>query len=204
MTRRDHWQSVYTSKAPDAVSWYRPHLERSLVWLDAMQLARGARLVDIGGGASTWVDDVLARGFESVTVLDIADAALAHPRARLGAEAHRVDWVVADATDVPFADESVDLWHDRAVFHFLTDPRERSRYLAGLRRCVRPGGAVIIGTFAPDGPERCSGLPVRRYSPEQIVAALGPGWALRDRATETHETPWGATQHFAWACCVRE
>jgi ubiquinone/menaquinone biosynthesis C-methylase UbiE len=203
MSTREHWDEVYRSKSPDAVSWHRPHLERSLAWIDRCSLDPSAHIVDVGGGASTLVDDLLARGFERVTVADISAQALEHSRKRLGDAAQRVRWIVGDATTPLFDDESVDLWHDRAVFHFLTDATQRDGYVAAIRRCVRPGGFVIIATFGPRGPERCSGLPVVRYASTDIAAALGRDFELVDHADEEHITPSGAPQAFAFALCRR-
>jgi SAM-dependent methyltransferase len=203
MGTREHWDEVYRSKSPDSVSWYRPRLERSLAWIDRCGLDPSAHVVDVGGGASTLVDDLLARGFERVSVADIAAQALEHSRARLGDAAARVRWIVGDATTPLFDEASVDLWHDRAVFHFLTDAPRRAAYVEAVHRCVRPGGFVIIATFGPKGPERCSGLPVVRYASSEIAEALGREFELVDHADEEHVTPWGAPQAFAYALCRR-
>jgi SAM-dependent methyltransferase len=198
-----HWEDVYGRKQPHEVSWYRPHLDRSLASIDACQLSTSARLVDVGGGASTLVDDLLERGFTDVTVLDLSQAALARSRARLGERAASVRWVEGDATAAHFEPASVDLWHDRAVLHFLTDASARDAYLAHLRRAVRPGGFVVLATFAPEGPEKCSGLPVVRYAPEALAALLGPEFELLDSASDEHHTPWGSTQAFSYVRCRR-
>ena len=203
MSTRDHWDEVYRSKSPESLSWYRPRLERSLSWIDGCGLDPRAHVVDVGGGASTLVDDLLARGFERVSVADISEEALARSRARLGGAAHDVRWVVGDATTPLFDEDDVDLWHDRAVFHFLTDAARRDAYVEALRRCLRPGGFAIIATFGPNGPDHCSGLPVSRYTASDIAAALGPGFELVAQADEEHTTPWGASQAFAYALCRR-
>lgn len=203
MSTREHWDEVYRSRSPDSVSWYRSHLERSLAWIDGCGLAPHAHVVDVGGGASTLVDDLLARGFERVSVVDLSGEGIAHSRARLGDAARGVRWIVGDATTTLFDEGSVDLWHDRAVFHFLTDTARRDAYLDTLRRCVRPGGFALIATFGPNGPERCSGLPVVRYASADIAAALGEGFELVAQADEEHTTPRGATQAFAYALCRR-
>lgn len=201
---RAHWREVYATRDPQQVSWYRPHLERSLVWIDALFAYPGATAVaDIGGGAATLVDDLLARGFAEITVIDLAEEALAHSRARLGERASAVRWIAGDATTALLDAESLDLWHDRAVFHFLTDDARRAAYLEQLHRVLRPGGYALIATFAPDGPERCSGLPVRRHAPAEIAHALGPGFTLVDEARETHVKPAGGEQRFAYALCRR-
>lgn len=203
MSRQDHWDTVYASKDPAAVSWYRPQLEQSLRWIDGCALDPSAHLVDIGGGASTLVDDLLQRGFERLAVLDLSARALERSQARLGARAEAVRWIVGDATARWFDDASVDLWHDRAVFHFLTAPEDRDAYLEQVRRVVRTGGYALLATFAPDGPERCSGLPVVRYAPDALAAALGAGFTLLDSAHEVHQTPWGSAQSFTYALCQR-
>jgi len=203
MSRRDHWEAVYASKAPNTVSWYRAHLDRSIAWIDHLHLPSDARIVDIGGGASTLVDDLVARGFTAVTVLDLAASALEHARARLGDSAARITWIVGDATEPHLERASVDLWHDRAVLHFLTEPAARASYVAQLHRCLRPGGHVILGTFDVDGPERCSGLPVTRYAPAKLAALLGPEFELVQAAQEVHHTPAGGAQAFAYALCRR-
>jgi len=203
MSSREHWDAVYDSKAPDAVSWYRPRLDRSLAFVDACRLGADAHIVDIGGGASTLVDDLLAKGFTQISVADISRHALEHSQVRLGQAGETVRWVVGDATTQLFAPDSVDLWHDRAVFHFLTDAQDREAYLQALRASVRAGGFVILATFGPNGPERCSGLPVVRYASEQLAAALGSDFELIVAADEDHATPWGAPQAFSYALCRR-
>jgi ubiquinone/menaquinone biosynthesis C-methylase UbiE len=203
MSTREHWDAIYRHKAPDSVSWYRPHLEQSLAWIDSCALDPRAHVVDVGGGASTLVDNLLDRGFERISVVDLSAQALAQAQARLGDSARAVRWVVGDATTQLFDKDSVDLWHDRAVFHFLTEPAQRDAYIAALRRSVRQGGYVIIATFGPQGPERCSGLPVVRYSPAGIAAALGSDFVLENEANVEHTTPAGASQAFAYALCRR-
>ena len=203
MSRREHWDAVYRARSPDAVSWYRPRLERSLEWIERCAADRDSRIVDVGGGASTLVDDLLEREYSHVCVVDISSEALSRSRARLGAAAASVEWVVGDVTSPILDDSSVDVWHDRAVFHFLTDPILRDAYVAALHRAVRPGGFVVIATFGPNGPGRCSGLPVQRYASSEIADALGAGFELVDRADEQHVTPTGATQAFAYSLCRR-
>ncbi len=198
-----HWQGVYERKSSDEVSWYRPHLERSLGFIRSAGLAPDARIVDVGGGASTLVDDLLAEGFRNVAVIDIADAALATARARLGAKAEQVDWIVGDVTTPLLEPNTVDFWHDRAVFHFLTDTDARAAYLAQVARCVRPGGQVLVATFGLDGPEKCSGLPVTRYDADGIHAVFGDTFEKLGDDSETHATPWGSTQSFVYCFCRR-
>lgn len=201
--REEHWESVYREKRADEVSWYRPHLDRSLAFLDDCKLDASARIVDVGGGASTFVDDLLESGFTDITVLDLSSAALSRAQARLGDRAKDVRWIRGDATEALLAPDSVDLWHDRAAFHFLTDPERRAAYIERVRRAVRKGGYVIIATFALDGPEKCSGLPIRRESPESIAASFLPDFEKIAEAREEHMTPWGARQPFSYALCRR-
>lgn len=204
MDLQAHWQGVYTTKAPDAVSWYRPHLERSLGFVQALAPDPDARIVDVGGGASTLVDDLLAAGYRDLAVIDLAEAALATARARLGPRGDRVRWIAGDATTPLLAPGSVALWHDRAVFHFLTTEAERRAYVTQVRRAVRPGGHVVLATFAEDGPERCSGLPVCRYAPDALHAVFGEGFTKIGEDREVHTTPGGSVQAFAYCLCVRE
>lgn len=200
---RSHWEKVYTTKAETAVSWYQPHSLRSLELISGAATDPAAAIVDIGGGASRLVDDLLARGYTDLTILDLSEAALAKSRLRLGRDAGKVAWVVADiiAWHPP---RTYDVWHDRAVFHFLTGMETQAAYLAALRVGTAVGSTVIMATFALDGPESCSGLPVQRYSPETLASRLGPAFSLTQRAEESHETPWGSRQKFCYAAFRRE
>ncbi len=200
--RQQHWDRIHSGKAPAEVSWYRPHLDQSLRFIHDAGLVPSARIIDIGGGASTLVDDLLDRGFEDVTVLDISASALERTRERLGARASAVTWLVGDVTSVELPAESYDLWHDRAVFHFLTDPEERARYVAAVRRCLRPGGHLVMATFGPGGPEKCSGLEVTRYGADALRNRFGNGFRLVGSCAEIHTTPSGATQEFMY-CHLR-
>jgi hypothetical protein len=199
---RDHWEGVYSTKAETAVSWYQRHSTRSLALVTA-SADRASHIVDIGGGASTLVDDLLERGYTNVTVLDIAEAPLAKARSRLGAKASRVTWIVADVTRWQ-PPRLYDAWHDRAVFHFLTKAEEQDAYVATLRAGTKPRATVIMATFAPDGPDNCSGLPVQRYSPQALAARIGPPFVLVDETHEAHSTPWGAEQRFAYSVFRRQ
>lgn len=203
MTDKSHWESVYRQKSASDVSWYQPHLQQSLMLIAQAELRPAAAIVDIGGGASTLVDDLLAQGFTNVTVIDLAGPALAQAQQRLGEGAKSVRWIEGDATTELLAPESVDLWHDRAVFHFLTDASRRSAYLEQVERCVRPRRFVVLSTFAPDGPERCSGLPVARYSPDELAEALGPAFVKLAEAREHHTSPSGNQQSFSYVLCRR-
>lgn len=204
MTDPDHWQAVYAQKHPDEVSWYTPHLERSLAFIRSCGLASDARIVDVGGGASTLVDDLLAAGYRNVAVIDLAEAALAAAKARLGDRADDVEWIVGDVTTTLLPAASVDFWHDRAVFHFLTEEAARSAYLVQVLRAVRPGGHVLVATFGLDGPARCSGLPVARYDASGIHAIFGDAFEKVADAAERHETPWGSAQSFVYCFCRRQ
>jgi 2-polyprenyl-3-methyl-5-hydroxy-6-metoxy-1,4-benzoquinol methylase len=199
VTTREHWDDVYTRKAPDEVSWFRPGLDRSLGFIDDLGLARDAPIIDVGGGASTLPDDLLARGYSNVTVLDVSAKALEVAADRLGERGLDINWVAADVTEVVLAPAAYALWHDRAVFHFLVDDELRRRYVATCRAAVRPWGHILVATFGPDGPERCSGLPVRRYDANQLHAAFGLDLRLVAEATESHVTPSGARQQFCYA-----
>jgi trans-aconitate methyltransferase len=197
--REHHWRTVYTDKQPDAVSWYQSTPTQSLLALDRFGAGPGQSLIDIGGGASTLVDALLARGWGDVTVLDIAAPALAAAQARLGAAGADVAWLVADITAWQPA-RRYDVWHDRAVFHFLTQPQQRAAYIRALGEGLAAGGLAIIASFAPDGPEKCSGLAVERYDADKLAATLGPGFTLAADWRHEHITPWGAPQVFTW--CV--
>lgn len=198
-----HWQKVYSEKAPDRVSWYRPHLDKSLEFIRICGLNPNARIVDVGGGASTLVDDLLSAGYTNLAVIDLAAAALATARQRLGVRATSVEWIVGDITTPLLPVNSVDLWHDRAVFHFLTEAPARAAYLAQVVRAVKPGGHVLVATFGLDGPESCSGLPVARYDAEGIHAVFGDAFDKLAESAEQHQTPWGAVQSFVYCFCRR-
>lgn len=196
-----HWQSVYSQKAPEEVSWFQEIPSRSAALIQQVAPARAARILDVGGGASTLAETLLALGYTALTVLDLAPAALAHAQARLGGAAKAVTWLADDILTVKLPPASVDVWHDRAVFHFLTQPAERAAYLAQLRRVLRPGGYAVIATFAEDGPTRCSGLDVVRYSENALHAVFGHGFVLERSEREVHTTPGGATQAFTYCVC---
>jgi len=203
MDEKEHWQRIYAQKPPESLGWYRPHLDQSLQFIRACGLAQNARIVDVGGGASTLVDDLLNEGYGNVAVIDLAEAALDEARARLGERAAAVDWIPGDITTPLLDDASVDLWHDRAVFHFLTDETVRRAYLDEALRCVKPGGHVLVATFGLDGPEQCSGLPVVRYDASGIHTVFGDRFAKVGAAAEQHATPWGSTQSFVYCLCRR-
>lgn len=201
MNERKHWEAIYGHKSPEEVSWYRPHLERSLRFIESAALSPTSPILDVGGGTSTLVDDLLERGFSNVSVLDISDIAIRQTKARLGARAKAVTWLAGDITRVELPEHRYDFWHDRAVFHFLTDDDARQRYVSIVRHALKPNGHIVVATFGPSGPERCSGLPVVRYRPEGIHARFGDGFRRVGSASETHQTPWGSEQEFVYCYC---
>ncbi|MES2293720.1 MAG: class I SAM-dependent methyltransferase [Pseudomonadota bacterium] len=200
MDRQAHWNAAYTAKSETQVSWFQEVPARSLAMINAAHPT--GSVIDVGGGASRLVDALLQAGDRDITVLDISEAALDRARTRLGDKAALVRWICADITQWK-PDRQWDIWHDRAVFHFLTEEPAQDAYIAALTAATHPGSAVIIATFAPSGPERCSGLPVRRYSPADLAQRLGQAFALYDEAAEKHVTPWGAVQDFACAALRR-
>lgn len=201
MSRKAHWENVYGTKAPDAVSWYRPHLERSLELIERSAPDRSAAIIDVGGGESTLVDDLLARGYRDVTVLDISERALDVTRERLGEAARPVSWIAGDITRVALQERRYDVWHDRAVFHFLTEPGARAAYVERVARSVRIGGHVIVATFGPQGPLKCSGLDIVRYDGQTLHSEFGDAFELEACDTELHATPFGTTQQFLYCLC---
>ena len=195
--RRAHWEQVWRTKAPDQVSWYQREPAVSLELIAAAGIARDAGIIDVGGGASVLVDRLLDLGYTHLAVLDVAGAALQASRARLGPRAANVEWHEADVTSFE-QPRRYGLWHDRAVFHFLTEAADRRSYVATLRKALKPGGSVVIAAFAPDGPPKCSGLDVMRHDEGSIGAELGPGFRLQEVRRETHRTPWQAEQRFIY------
>ena len=197
-SRQAHWEQVYTSKNENEVSWFQESPAPSLALITEIGATPISAVIDIGGGASRLVDHLIGHGFRDVTVLDLSAAALEAAKARLGEGASRAHWVVADATtwEPP---RTYDVWHDRAAFHFLTDDRDRAGYIARLRQGLKVGGHAIIATFALDGPEKCSGLPVMRYDAERLGATLGPGFKLLRSQRSEHATPWGSQQRFQFS-----
>lgn len=202
MNRTEHWNQVYQTSPPDDVSWFQTRPMTSLRLVEACDVGKGDGIIDVGGGASVLVDFLLDAGYTRLAVLDIAAAALEHAQRRLSARASAVDWFAADVTAfVPtrrFA-----LWHDRAVFHFLTDKADREKYVETMKRTLTPDGHAVIATFAIDGPEKCSGLNVRRYDAPAISAELGAEFRLLEQVNETHVTPWMTEQRFSYFCFAR-
>ena len=201
MDNKAHWEKVYTTKAPDAVSWFAPHLETSLKLIHQATRDKHAALIDIGGGEATLVDDLLADGYQDISVLDISQKAIDVSKIRLGEKANQVNWYCADITDVALPQNHFDVWHDRAVFHFLTHDAQRLKYVEQVMRSVKHGGHVIISTFGPEGPEKCSGLDVVRYDATSLHNQFGKTFRLIDSSTEIHQTPMGTAQQFLYCFC---
>ena len=196
--RTTHWQTVYATKGEAEVSWFQDSPAISLEMIRAATPDRSAAIIDIGGGASRLADALLRDGYRNLAVLDLSANALDAARKRIGSAASTIDWIVADATTWLPA-KTYDVWHDRAAFHFLTDPRDRAAYVERLRSAVAPGGHLIIATFAPDGPEKCSGLPVQRHDSASLSSELGPEFELVETRSEIHRTPWHSTQAFQFS-----
>jgi len=201
MNAKTHWEHIYETKAPTQVSWYQEHARYSLQFIQKTGVQKTGHIIDIGGGASTLVDDFLMAGFQQVSILDVSEHALQHARQRLGARANDVNWVEADITQADLPEQFYDVWHDRAVFHFLTKAEDRQKYVETVRRSVKQGGHVIVATFALDGPDKCSGLEVVRYNPENLHDEFGAGFELTDSTRETHHTPFGTDQKFIYCYC---
>lgn len=200
--RQSHWQTVYLTKGEQQVSWSQADPQPSLRLIESAAPGRDASIIDIGGGASRLIDALLASGFHDLTVLDLSEAALASARERIGAAGAAVRWVADDAT-VWQPQQAFDIWHDRAAFHFLVAESDRAAYLERLHRGVKAGGHAVIGTFALDGPEKCSGLPVQRYDPAALSRTIGPAFELIAHEAHRHVTPWGATQSFQFSVLRR-
>jgi len=198
VSRQAHWENVYATKNENAASWFQERPDVSLDLIRSTGVDASAAIIDIGGGASRLVDALINAGFNAITVLDLSEKALATSKARLGARGTQVQWVVADVTTWEPA-QTYDVWHDRAALHFLTDPKDRTAYAERVLKAVRRGGHVIIGTFAPDGPERCSGLPVIRHDAATLGELLGHSFELVESKRHDHQTPAGATQRFQFS-----
>jgi SAM-dependent methyltransferase len=196
--RKLHWEQVYSTKTENEVSWFQQTATTSLDLIDHDGITPNSAIVDIGGGASRLVDGLLDEGYSDVSVLDVSSHALDAARARLGAKADAVTWIEADITRWS-PEPRYDVWHDRAVLHFLTQDSERAAYLTALKQGLKPGGLLIIGSFALDGPEKCSGLVVQRYSPATLADFLGSDFAPLDNLSETHTTPWNSEQKFQFS-----
>ncbi len=204
MDAKAHWETVYRTKRPNEVSWYRPHLDVSLQLIEEAAPQRDAQIIDVGGGEATLIDDLLASGYRGVSVLDLSATALDVAKARLGERGNSVKWLCGDVTTFAFAQHQYDVWHDRAVFHFLTEPGDRAAYVRQVARAVKVGGHVIVATFAEDGPTICSGLPVMRYGAQELHAEFGASFVLHRHLREQHHTPAGKIQSFLYCYCRME
>jgi len=196
-----HWENIYRTKAPDSVSWFRPHLEQSLSLIERAVPQRTAAIIDVGAGESTLVDDLLEHGYINLTILDISQKALAVTRERLGRLADSVHWICADVTRPPLPAHFYDVWHDRAVFHFLVQGEERKSYVSAVEHALKPGGHVIVSTFGSEGPTKCSGLPVVRYDVQKLQTEFGDHFRLIESSKELHSTPFGTVQQFLYCHC---
>ncbi len=201
MDEKEHWENFYKTKSPDAVSWFQEHSDRSLQIIAKVEPNLSAGIIDIGGGASRLVDDLMERGYSNLSVLDISLAALEVAMNRLGAKSSNVNWIEQDVTQLVLAKHSIDVWHDRAVFHFLTRKDDRKKYVDNVLNAVKPGGHVIISTFSLDGPEECSGLIVQRYDENSLHGEFGQPFSLLGHEKETHQTPFGTQQQFVYCYC---
>lgn len=203
MQDKAHWEKIYSSKKPDEVSWFQAHAKTSLKIIENAQVAATANMIDVGGGASTLVDDMLDQGFKNITVLDLSGTALQAAQNRLGDMAKQVNWYEANLLEANLPARQYDVWHDRAVFHFLTNQTDRDQYIDQVMKAIKPRGLVIIATFAEDGPQKCSDLPVIRYNREQLQCQFGASFQLLSSEQESHHTPWGAVQQFTY-CVFRK
>ena len=201
MNRKAHWENVYQTKGRDEVSWFREHLDTSLRMIANTGVGKDAAIIDVGGGNSTLVDDLIEQGFVDVSVLDISAKAITDSKERLGSKAEEVNWLVADITTVELPKDHFDVWHDRAVFHFLTDEENRRKYVELVMRSLKLGGHIIVASFGLEGPQKCSGLNVVRYSPETMHDEFGNSFDLVESIGETHNTPFGTEQDFVYCYC---
>jgi len=199
MEQKTHWESVYTTKAPDQVSWYTPHLETSLALIDRLALGPNAAILDVGSGESTLVDDLLERGYKDISLLDLSDEAQRVTRERLGPSASKVHWLTDNVCNIPLSSARYDLWHDRAVFHFLTHPQQQAAYVLQASKTLKPQGHIIIGVFGPQGPTRCSGLNVVRYDASSLQSTFADHFRLLDSQIVSHTTASGSDQQFIYA-----
>jgi hypothetical protein len=198
MCNSEHWNQIYSDRATDSLGWYKPHLDTPLAWIDELDLDPRAPIIDVGGGVSTLVDDLLARGHRSLTVLDLSSSAIQTTRQRLGDAAAAVTWLVGDVTEIALPRRYYRLWHDRAVFHFLIQPESRQKYRQAVLNSLEAGGYFIIGAFSPEAPPQCSGLPVQRYDTELLSTTLGEPFELRLHKQEMHTTPGGVRQDYIY------
>ncbi len=203
MSEKHHWQQVYSAKSTDEVGWYAPHLATSIKWITDLDLDPGEPIIDVGGGASTLVDDLLGKGHSDISVLDLSERALSVVKERLGTRANLVSWLQGDVTEVELPSNHFALWHDRAVFHFLVEPEQQMKYRDKLLQALEPGGHFIIGVFELEAPPQCSGLPVQRYSVEKLNVIFGVEFDLKRHQKEMHKTPSGVEQQYLYCLFQR-
>jgi ubiquinone/menaquinone biosynthesis C-methylase UbiE len=196
MEARSHWEQVYATKDREQVSWFRPHLERSLELIERAAPGRAASILDVGAGQSTLLDDLMALGYGKITVLEISPTAIEASKERVGQAGRAIQWICGDVTETVLPEASFDVWHDRAVFHFLTEAGQRRAYVERVKRALKPGGSLIVSTFGPSGPERCSGLAATRYDASSLGSEFGDRFRLVESSLDLHETPSGAVQQF--------
>ena len=201
MNVQTHWEKVYGEKAPNAVSWYAPHLARSLEIIERAAPSHSASIIDVGGGESTLVDDLLAHGYQNITVLDVSQIAIDVTKKRLATASELIRWIVGDVTKAELAPQTYDVWHDRAVFHFLTAADDRLAYVRQVANAVKPGGHVLVSTFGAKGPTKCSGLDVVRYDAQSLHGEFGVRFRLLESSEELHHTPFGTDQQFLYCLC---
>ena len=198
MDTQVHWEQIYSTRSPDETSWYEAHLQTSLDWISDAALSHSAAIIDVGGGESTLVDDLLVRGYGALTVLDAAGAAIRKSQDRLGRAAKSINWLLGDVTTIALPVSAYDIWHDRAVFHFFTEPGQRSTYIRQIVSALKVGGQVVMATFGPQGPQKCSGLDTKRYDAESLGREMGPSFSLVRSSIVIHQTPKGTTQQFLY------
>jgi ubiquinone/menaquinone biosynthesis C-methylase UbiE len=198
MSQKHHWEKAYSGEETQELGWYARRLQASLDWILDLGLSPDASIIDAGGGASNLVDDLLEAGFGSITVVDISGKSLSSAKTRLGSKAEQVKWLVGDITSIDLPAHQYDLWHDRASFHFLTELQQQRKYRDKVLQALKPGGHLIIGTFAPEAPPKCSGLPVQRYTRDQLINTLGEEFELLREKKELHITPGGVKQTYLY------
>ena len=203
MQPKDHWEKVYSSKNETQVSWFQEHAKLSMKLIQDVSIPITASIIDVGGGASTLVDDLFDKGYSDISVLDLSGAALSVARERLGGTGEHVKWLEANVLEMEFPKHAFDVWHDRAVFHFLTTQAQRQAYVKQVFHAVKNGGLVIVATFAEDGPTICSGLPVMRYGPDELHSQFGESFELLGHERESHHTPAGKEQKFVYCFCLK-
>ena len=203
MNGKKHWNRIYSSQPVNGLGWYRPHLETPLAWIEALNLDSREPIIDVGGGASTLVDDLLTRGHENLTVLDLSRSAIQVAQKRLGDASKAVTWLVGDIIQIELPCQHYSLWHDRAVFHFLIETKSQQKYKQALLHSVKAGGHFVIGTFTPEAPPQCSGLPVQRYDAASLVQTFADEFELRHHRNELHTTPGGVKQSYVYCLFQR-